>query len=233
MIKDKLIIFLIKEKAIKTGLGFEAAGWYMVLISNPHDDPSKWQIQYIEGPETYGYIAGSAAVLKDEQYLYAFGAVEPATHEVYALRWKIDDAYSGNIKNPEWCINGEWINRKTKYPIPEPLFIGATEYSVHFDKTIQKYIQIQSYGFGEAQIGIRMADSLEGTWTEPYLFNKPTYPGVKQPFMYSVKAHPELSGNGVYITYNVNSFDLSELIENQTIYFPKFVLLKLNPTKPY
>ncbi|MBK8706719.1 MAG: hypothetical protein IPN33_26155 [Saprospiraceae bacterium] len=97
----------------------------MVLISNPHDDPSKWQIQYIEGPETYGYIAGSAAVLKDEQYLLCIQRCQTSSHEVYALRWKIDDAYSGNIKNPEWCINREWINRKTKYPFPATLFIGV------------------------------------------------------------------------------------------------------------
>jgi len=227
MIKDKLIIFLLKEHSIKTGIGFESFGWHAVLISNPDEEPSRWKMQYIEGPETFGYIVGSAAVLKDEKYLYAFGAAEPATHEVYLLRWKLNEAYTGNIENPEWWINGKWSERKTMNPIPEPLFIGGTEYSVHYDKSLKKFIQIQSFGFGEGKIGIRMSDSLNGKWTEPFMFCTPDYRGVKKPFMYAAKAHPELTGNGIYITYNVNSFDFGELMENQTIYFPKFILMKI------
>jgi Domain of unknown function (DUF4185) len=227
MIEDKLIVFLMKEKGVKKGLGFEAFGWYAVLISNPNEEPSKWKMQYIESPETYGLIVGSAAVLKDEKYLYAYGAVEPATHEVYLLRWKLDKAYVGSIANPEWWIGGKWSERNKKTPIPEPLFIGSTEYSVHYDISLKKYIQIQSFGFGEAKIGIRMSDSLQGPWTEPYMFYTPEYPGVKKPLIYSAKSHPELHADGIYITYIVNSFDFAELTENQTIYFPKFIRIKI------
>ena len=227
MVKDKLIIFLMHMRGVKTGLGFEAFGWYAVLISNPKGDPSKWEKQYIKGPETFGTIAGSAEVLTDEKYLYANGAVEPATHEVYLLRWKIDDVYDGNLQQPEWWMNGKWGVRKVKNPIPEPLFIGATEYSVHYDKALKKYIQVQSFGFGEGTLGLRMADSLQGKWSEPVVFYKPDYQGIKKPFMYSAKAHPELSADGIYITYNLNSFDFGELIENQSIYFPKFILVKI------
>lgn len=227
MVKDKLIIFLMHMKSVKTGLGFEAFGWYAVLISNPKDDPSKWVKKYMKGPDTFGTIAGSAAVLADEKYLYAYGAVEPATHEVYLLRWKIEEVYSGNIQKPEWWINGKWGERQAKNPVPEPLFIGGTEYSVHYDKSLKKYLQIQSFGFGEGTLGLRMADSLQGKWSEPVIFYKPEYPGVKKPFMYSVKAHPELNADGIYITYNVNSFDFGELIGNQSIYFPKFILVKI------
>lgn len=227
MIKDKLLIFLIKERAVKTGLGFEAIGWYAVLVSNPADDPEIWKKQYIEGSETFGTIAGSAAVLHDENYLYAYGAVEPSTHEVYLLRWKLVDVYEGNLAGPEWWINGSWTTRNAKLPVPEPLYIGATEYSVHYDSSLKKFMQVQAFGFGEGKIGIRLADSLTGPWTEPLLIYTPTYPGVKNPLMYSAKAHPELVADGIFITYNVNSFDFGELINNETIYFPKFILLKI------
>jgi len=231
MIKDKLIVFLMKVREVKTGLGFEAFGWSAVLIANPTDEPSKWKMKYLDGPETYGLISGSAAVLKDDKYLYAYGAVEPSTHEIYVLRWEIDHAYTGNIANPEWFMNGRWSERKTRYPVPEPLFIGGTEFSVHYDAALKKYIQVQSFGFGEAKIGIRMADSLQGKWTEPYLFYTPEYAGIRKPFMYAAKAHPELHGDGLYITYNVNSFDFGELIENQNIYFPKFIWVKIVENK--
>lgn len=233
MIKDKLLVFLFKVHSVKTGLGFETLGWYAVLISNPFVDPSEWKMEYIKGSETFGYVAGSAAVLKDEQYLYAFGAVEPGTHEVYLLRWKLAEAYTGNIAKPEWWINGKWSERKAMNPVPEPLFIGGTEYSVHYDRSLKKFIQIQSFGFGEGKIGIRMSDSLKGKWTEPFMIYTPDYQGINKPFMYSAKAHPELSGDGIYITYNINSFDFGELIENQTIYFPKFILIKITEKAYY
>jgi len=70
-------------------------------------------------------------------------------------------------------------------PIPEPLFIGGTEYSVHYDTSLKKFIQIQSFGFDEGKIGIRMSDSLQGKWTEPFMFYTPEYLGVKKPFRYA------------------------------------------------
>lgn len=228
MIKDKLIIFLIKEKPIETGLGFKATGWYVVLISNPYDDPAVWNMDYFEGPETFGTIAGSAAVLKDEEYLYAYGSVEPDKHDVYVLRWKLDDAYTGNIKNPEWWLNGKWAPRKSMLPVPKPLFTGQTEYSVHYDAILKKFIQVQSFGFGKASLGIRMADHITGPWTELHIFHTPGYPYVKDPFMYTAKAHPEIKADGLYVTYNVNSFDFSELIKNKNIYFPKFIRVKIS-----
>jgi hypothetical protein len=233
MVKDRLIIFLIKEHSVRTGLGFEASGWYAVVVYNPGDEPSKWKMKYFEGPETFGLIAGSGAVLKDDKYLYSYGAVEPATHEIYLLRWKLEDAYNGRIMFPEWFMKGKWAGRKTRFPVPDPLFTGGTEFSVHYDSTLKKYIQIQSFGFGEGELGFRLSDSLQGPWTNPFMFYKPVYPGVKKPFMYSAKAHPELHGNGIYITYNINSFDFGELIENQNIYFPKFVLLKVSEKTKY
>ena len=227
LVKDKLIIFLMNVHQVKTGLGFEVSGWSAALISNPQDDPLKWKMKYIDAPETFGTIAGSAAVVQDKDYLYAFGAVEPGTHEVYLLRWKLNDIYNGNLAKPEWRSNGSWIIRKTMKPLPTKLFAGATEYSIHYDSSLKKFIQVQSFGFGESKIGLRLSDSLQGPWTEAYLFYTPEYNGIKKPFMYSAKAHPELTGDGIYITYNVNSFDFDEVLANETIYFPKFVRMKI------
>lgn len=227
MIRDKLIIFLMLEKKVEYGLGFEAAGWYAVLISNPQEDPAKWKMDYIKGSETFGTIAGSAAVLTDQTYLYAYGAVEPKTHEVYLLRWKIEDACSGNLSKTEWWMDGGWSRRTTRLPVPEPLFKGSTEYSVHYDHVIGKFVQVQSFGFGEARIGLRISDRPEGPWTDPYLFYTPCYQGISKPFMYSAKSHPELKAEGFHVTYNINSFDFGELIRNHSIYFPRFLLVKI------
>lgn len=227
MIKDKLLVFLIKVENKNNAIGFEATGWAAVLISNPYDTPSEWDMHYINGIETYGIIAGSAAVLKNENYIYAFSVSEPDTHEVFLLRWKIDAAYLGDLHDPEWLINGQWVYRTAEMQTPSPLFIGQTEFSVHYDPGIKKYIQIQTYGFGKSEIGIRLSDSLEGKWMEPVMIYKPDFPAVNDPLIYAAKAHPELLSDGIYITYNVNSFDFMELLKNNSIYFPKFIALKI------
>lgn len=228
MIKNKLLIFLIREKQTKQGLGFEATGWAAVLIDNPEDDPSAWMMRYTKTSETFGLIAGSAALLKDEHYIYAYGAVEPSSHEVYVLRWRLDNAYKGDLSKPEWWINHGWAKRTSRHPVPEPLFFGQTEFSVHYDSSLKKYLQFQSFGFGMGSIGVRMADSLHGPWSGLHVFAKPRPVAVINPFMYSVKAHPELRSDGIYLTYNVNSFGVDDLLNNQSIYFPFFMRVKIS-----
>lgn len=227
MIDDRLVVFLFQLRGVKTGLGFESMNWQAALISNPHDPPVKWKIEYIDGPETFDVLAGSAAVLQDEQYLYAFSAQGPSTNEAYLLRWRREAVYRGDLSNVEWWIDGRWTQRLSREPIPKPLFQGGTEYSVHWDQKIKKYVQVQSFGFGEASIGVRLSNRIEGPWSEPAIFFKPDYSGIPEPMMYSAKAHPELRNpNGVYVTYNLNA-DFGFLVKNQSIYFPKFITLQI------
>ena len=50
-------------------------------------------------------------------------------------------------------------------------------------------------------------------------------------FVYNAKAHPSLSTKDeLLISYNVNSFDFSSLINNADIYRPRFIYLKINDT---
>lgn len=229
MVKDKLIIFLLREEEVNTGLGFKAVDWEAVIVSNPHDNPLHWKMSFLKVPETFGTIVGSASVLKDDRYVYAFGSVEPVTHEVYLLRWKWEDVYRGHLQNPQWWFGKQWKERKQEKDIPESLFTGATEYSVYYDSALRKFIQIQAFGFGKADIGIRMSDRIEGKWSNPFLVYTPDYSDIKSPLMYAVRAHPEIKGNGLIVTYNINSSDLTELLGNQSIYFPKIIQVRISP----
>jgi len=166
LINDKLIVFLFEEQSTKTGIGFEAIGWYVAIIDNPYEDPLNWNITYVKGIETFGIIVGSSAVLKDMDFIYAYGVTEPATHETYLLRMPIDKLIKGDITELEWWIEGDWKARNTESPVPSPLFIGQTEFSVHFQRDINKYIQIQTYGIGHASIGYRLAEVPEGPWVK-------------------------------------------------------------------
>ena len=225
IVKDKLIIFLIEETSTKEDIGFEAIGWYVAIIDNPNDNPSAWNIKYVKGPETFGVIVGSSEVLKDSSYVYAYGVKEPATHEVYLLRFDINHLINGELEELEWWANNTWTKQVNKEPKFSALFIGQTEFSVHFDKELDKYIQIQTYGMGQASIGIRLAGQLQGPWSEPEIIFTPPLKEEKE-FVYTANAHPELKSDGLLITYNINNGDFGRLVSNEEIYFPKIISLR-------
>ncbi len=225
LVKDKLIIFLFEEEGTSEGFGFQSVGWYMVIVDNPSEDPSNWNIEYLKGREPSGILAGSSAILKDNQYVYAFGVKEPGTHEVYLIRFEIDQLLSGSFSSMDWWVRDQWVENQGKVPEEAVLFKGHTEFSVHYQKDIEKYMQVQTFGFGHASIGYRLASQLQGPWSDPVIFYKPELED-QQEFMYSANAHPELASDGIIITYNVNNFDFEKLIYDESVYFPRCIKLK-------
>ena len=226
VLDGKLLIFLFEEKSTTEGLGFETLGWTLTIIDNPNDNPDLWKIKYIKGPDTFGVIVGSSAVLKDSLYVYAFGVKEPGTHETYLLRFEKDKITNGDLSGMEWWAENKWTKNITEEPKSSKLFDGQTEFSVHFDRELNKFIQIQTFGFGKASIGYRLADKLQGPWSEPVISYTPDLKNDKQ-FVYTANAHPELRGDGIFITYNINNFDFKQLVNDESIYFPKLVVLKI------
>lgn len=224
VVNGKLLVFLFEEKSTTEGLGFETVGWTLAIIDNPKDSPEDWQIKYVKGPETYGVIVGSSAVLKDDDFVYAFGVKEPGTHETYLLRFKKDQISNGDLSGMEWWVGSKWIGDVLEVPKSGLLFNSQTEFSVHFDKTLNQYIQIQTLGFGHASLAYRLADQLQGPWSKPVVFYAPKL--SENEFSYTANAHPELNSEGILITYNVNNFKFDELVKNEQIYFPRLVVLK-------
>ena len=227
-LEDKLVIFLMEEIATNSGIGFEAIGWYVAMIDNPSDNPLKWIIHYIKGPKTFGVIVGSSAVLQDTNYVYAFGVKEPATHETYLLRFDTRKFVKGDLSAIEWWNNHAWTDTIKEEPKSSSLFIGQTEFSVHYEQKLQRYIQIQTYGFGKASIGFRLSDKLYGPWSDPVIFYTPPLKEEKE-FVYTARAHPEFSCDGIVVTYNINNSNFKRLMSNEEIYFPKIIKLNLSP----
>jgi hypothetical protein len=226
-IMDKVVIFLIEETSTNSGMGFEAVGWHVAVIDNPAESPDKWKINYYKGSKTFGVIVGSAAVLQDENYVYAFGIKEPATHETYLFRFEKKKLVNGDVSNIEWWVKNRWtyhihINEEPK---SSSLFIGQTEFSVNYDQGLKKYIQIQTYGFGNASIGYRLADQLSGPWSEPVLFYTP-FLKEQGEFVYTANAHPEYHSDELIITYNINNGDFARLMSNEEVYFPKLIKIR-------
>lgn len=226
-VQDKLVIFLMEITSTKTGLGFEAVGWHTAIIENPCDTPDQWRINYHRGPDTFGVIVGISGLLQDDEFVYAFGVKEPATHETYLLRFKKVDLAGGKLDKLEWWVNNGWKAGVYEEPVADTLFTSQTEFSVHFEEALGKYVQIQTFGFGKASIGYRLADQLYGPWSDPVIIWTPQLKHEKE-FVYSANAHPELRSGGLIVTYNINNFDFGRLLKDEEIYYPEIIEITFN-----
>lgn len=226
-IEDKLLVFLSEETDFTSEMGFKAVGWHVAIIDNPTDNPNTWNINYVKGCETYGVIIGSSTVLVNQSYIYAFGVKEPDTHETYLVRFDKEKLVAGELSPMAWWIDNEWNNDVKHEPVSSPLFIGSTEFSVNYDGGINKFIQLQTFGFGNAQIGYRTAEKLQGPWSDPILLFTPKLKNSTE-FSYSANSHPEFNiGNGIIVTCNVNNNNFQQLKEDETIYFPKILFTEI------
>jgi hypothetical protein len=102
------------------------------------------------------------------------------------------------------------------------LFDGASmESSVHRTRD-GGYLYVASLDRKD-RIVARYAPSVAGPWSEPKdVYRPPEVQG--DVFTYNAKAHPELStGDRLLISYNVNTRNLTEVIERADIYRPRFI----------
>ena len=125
---------------------------------------------------------------------------------------------------PEWWGGSRgWVSDSSSVP-RWPLFEnGSSDLTLHFDPVSQQFVAIQTVGFGPADIVIRTSPSLTGSWTLPrQLFRPPEYsrPGV---MIYSAKAHPELIGADLAVTYATNTVGFAEQLSDSSTYYPHFV----------
>jgi len=96
----------------------------------------------------------------------------------------------------------------------------ASEISIQADAR-GRFVEVNSQGFGGTDIVLRRAPKLEGPWSAPQKIYRPPESDWKDPFVYAGKAHPELKGGDLVVTYGVNGKE-EEVAKNPQLYYPKF-----------
>jgi hypothetical protein len=232
-VEDRLIIFLMRVRGIKAGLGFEVYDWEAVLIPNPKDNPLDWELRWLNIPRNkFKVIVGSASVFKTDSHIYAFCSHEGSDrHAIYVVRWPVEEIIDGNLYGIEWWdkSSSQWVNQKNLTDIPEPLFLdGQTEFTVHFEERSNSYICFQTLDFGPSNIYYRTAPSLIGPWSELKKIYTP--PEINEPniMIYAAKAHPHLTGSDIVLTYATNSSEISDLLNNTSLYYPRFIKIRMS-----
>lgn len=228
---NRLLLFcaVIAPDRSPRSLGFRAAGWTAFLVSNPDQEPSRWNLRQLDPPKNPWRVLVGIATLVEGDQLYLFGADEPR-HNVFLLRLPASAAAQGRLDALKWWCGGRhgWLPQSGIESSPEPVFLeGSTEFSVHRDPAGSRYLQVQSVGFGASDISMRTAVRLEGPWTPLCRLYRPPECEGPDPFVYAGKAHPELMGADLIATYVANGKD-SRVANDMSLYFPEFVRITLS-----
>ncbi len=208
---DRLLMFLNEMRSTDADLGFASTGWRALLIENPDDDFPQWHTVPVQLPPRVGTVPyGFAGVLVHAGHVYAFGAPDDdKSQPIHAVRWTIDDAHDGRLDRVEFLgrIFGD----------------AQSELTIHFDTASNEFVAVHTVGFGSADLAIRTAAALAGPWSEPVPVYRPPEFGQDDIMIYAGKAHPQLGGAQLVLTYATNSFRFEDQIEHADIYYPRFV----------
>ncbi len=224
---NRLLLFYnrVASDSDKHSLGFQSVGWNAFMVDNPDAEPSKWTLRKLAGPEMSGRMLIGMSVIRVGGSVYAF-VLDDRSHDAYLLRWPIHEAEGGRLSSPQWWGGA----REGWQPNPEHrqivIWKAGSEFSVQPDPH-GGFLEVNSAGFGASTIVLRRAANLEGPWSEPQTLYRPPESDAPDAFVYGGKAHPELSGADLIVTYAANGSD-ERLATDMTIYFPRFVRVTFN-----
>lgn len=226
---DRLVLFFAPTLRTRTGIGFEHVGWTAVMVENPDAQPSAWRVRPLDTPTNpLGILVGFAAVLQLGDHVYALGSQNPVkSHPIYAARWPAEEVRRGNLRRPEWWAGERlgWVPDSSSAP-RWPLFEnGQSELTIHVDQATQRFVGVQTLGFGSADLMMRAAPTLTGPWSAPRMVYRPPEYHRPNVMIYAGKAHPQLTGGDLVLTYATNTFQFTEHLTNSLIYYPRFVRL--------
>lgn len=223
-IDDKLVVFWerVQTPSGQTS-GFVGDGWRAVVIDDPDDAPIAWTPRDATKPSNdFGVTLGGAVAIVDQE-VYVYGTRGDA-HDVLLARFARASVHDGDLSDPEWWSgDAGWVRGAGANPV---VIAGtnAPEFSVHHDSIVNQWVMVMSEGYGATTLALRVADDPEGPWTDPRSFLRPPESFDDDAFVYAGKAHPELTGADLVVTYVPSSFvDRPALAD--TLYHPHFVRL--------
>ncbi len=239
IVDGKILMLMMRARNAKRKLSFETTGWGAVLIDSIEKNPDEWHIRKLEAPQNkFNVLVGSASLIIDGDHLVAF-SVGGDSHDVFLVRWRLEDAAQGNLSAPQWWSGSEsgWVMQEQLSQLPEPIFTqGQTEFTVHFSQEENCYVQVQFSGFPLSPIGLRTSPALTGPWSTIREFFSPEETQASQNadeerMLYAAKAHPELASTGLALTYCSNTFDIKHLMDGLDLYFPRFLQVNFKRNK--
>jgi hypothetical protein len=232
-------LYLLLSQVEKTGdpgvFGFQQIGQTLGIVANPDDEPTSWRLEQRKLPCTIfspeRQLTFGAAILPDGDFLYVYGTDEEinarrrdrslivarvrasALEDFAAWRFYRQDHWDSDCRAASRMAGGM-----------------ASECSVSYLPTFQRYVLVYTEGGLSARILARTASSPVGPWSTPtVLYRCPEASWDKRIFCYGAKAHASLAARDeLVVSYVANSFDFWQVAADARIYWPRFIRVKVH-----
>ena len=234
MAHGKLYLFLqqIESTDDHSAFGFRQTGVTLGEVANPLAPPPQWNVH--QQPLPFAQFGSGetrdfgSAVLATNGYVYVYGNREHKGGGKQMILARVPD--SGLMDFPAWQFRSRdgWTNNVSGL---DDLCPGlASEYSVSWLPALQRYVLICTKGGMSDQIIARTAPEPWGPWSAPrVVFRCPEMTWNPRNFCYAAKAHPMLAlqPDELIVTYAANSYELSGVINDARLYWPRFVRVRV------
>ncbi len=215
---NELKVFMSEFHQSDTGMwDFEWKGTALVSYTLPNIEQTSIIEFDFENAQNIHY---GHAILEEDDFTYIFGLGSGKIHIARAKVGKIDSDW-------EFYTSTGWSSNATNStPILD--IDGSEQFSVL--KWEDKYVLITQLSSLSTEICSFVSDKPWTDWkNKQTLYNTPLPEGDHNLFTYNAVVHPQFSNeNGILISYNTNSFILSEHFENSDIYRPRFIRVPLS-----
>lgn len=191
-------------------------------IDDPDAPFQSWRVRRLVTPAAPEGLMLAQGLMVEGDHVAGLAIREPGDHAGFAVRIPCASLARGDLSAFElW--DGDWTPL-ARASLREPVLADAgPESSLHFDRRCGCYVHVRSLGFGASTLAAATATRLTGPWSSPSPFWRPPESDRPQGFVYAGKAHPELTGADLVVTYAANSFDFAAVVRDDTLYYPRFV----------
>ena len=236
---DRLFVFLVQIDQTKDPgvFGFRQIGQWLAVIDNPTDEPQAWRITQHRLPfarfkDKHVQSWGSAVVAEgDRLYVYGYQEQGKGIGNRKLLLAHVPAGKLADFTAWRFRTSDGWAARPGD---STPLAGGlATEFSVHRMPGGKDYVLVYTEnGLSDRILG-RFARTATGPWSDAVLLYRcPEMASDKGVFCYAAKAHPwAAKDDELLVSYCVNTWEFARLFRDEKVYRPKFVRVKLGPTK--
>jgi len=248
---NQLALFFIlvaKKQGTDSVWGFQSIGSAVAIIGNVEEPAQLWKTRVIELPHqidrsgtkarTNSQVEWGAASLFEPGadgspgYVFIYGVESGESINRDLILARVQPSSFEHFE--EWDFfagRGQW----SKSPSRAELIVRGVSSELSIEKIVDQtraihYMMVESEPLFGDRIFIRTALNPEGPWSDAKpVFTVPDVKKSKTLFAYAAKGHLPLSEPGtLLISYIINSRDFNEVINNASIYRPRFITVPLH-----
>jgi hypothetical protein len=204
-------------------------------MSNLSASPQQWKVEIfpLVPDGTHAYPSATAVVEGD--YAYIFTLYEKDPRPMLLVRIPLEGLKAPKENLQYLADDGAWKPGFDPAHAQHVMEGGGSEMSVRYHPELKKWVAVMNgHEFLSAKVILRTAPQLTGPWTDGKVIYQipdmqPSAPAYdRDTFCYAAKEHPEFETPGkLLFTYVCNTLSVPKIVTNQTIYFPKTVIVPM------